>query len=462
LYVPVIRPSTLGMLRDDDGFLSQIRALDCPADGCRLSGNGLFLRFSEVERDEKRLKKKTKPKDVLASRPLYKRIFSDVSMRVSVALFLLLVLTLPNPGRAAWGDNHWRISELQRKTSDIRSRVAEMRRKKYEKMRAAREMIQSISVNQQRLEQERHSLDLHQQRLDETRDKITYLEQRLDGVTGNAMRLGKVASSRLRALYMGERLSLLSMILEANNLATLLDRIYYKQRIVGQDKQLLTDLRLKIEELNSLKGQLATQKFTLGRSISTIRVKNMQIERTIEVDNQLRQKYQKDAAFYDRAESELLQESAGITAQIRALSSQHSFQVVRNSTGVFMWPIHGRINSGFGYRFHPIHHRTIMHTGLDIGGPNHGAIHAADGGQVIWAGWKGGYGKAIMLNHGNRGGRNLVTLYGHLSSINVSAGQSVSKGQLIGLEGSTGYSTGPHLHFEVRVNGAPTNPLNYL
>jgi murein DD-endopeptidase MepM/ murein hydrolase activator NlpD len=380
----------------------------------------------------------------------------------SCLIFSLLQVFLPISSSAFWGENHSRISDLQRKTSELRNRVAEMRRKKYEKMRAAREMSQTINANQQRLEQEKHSLNLHEQRLDETRDKIGYLENRMDGVTGNAMRLGKIAASRLRALYMGERLSLLSMILEANNLATLLDRIYYKQRIVAQDKQLLTELQEKIEELNSLKGQLADQKFRLGRSISTIRIQNMQIQRTIEVDNQLRDKYQKDAAFYDKAESELLAESEGITAQIRALSTQHSFQVVRNSTGVFMWPIRGRINSSFGYRFHPIHHRTIFHTGLDIGGPNHGSIHAADGGVVIWAGWKGGYGKAIMVNHGNRGGRNLVTLYGHLSSIMVSNGQAVNKGQVIGLEGSTGYSTGPHLHFEVRVNGAPTNPLNYL
>lgn len=385
------------------------------------------------------------------------RPFSPVL--VIVLVFLLLA---PPPGMAFWGENHSRISDLQRQTNELRNRVAEMRRKKYEKMKAAREMSQTINANQQRLEQEKHSLDLHQQRLDETRDKIGYLENRMDSVTGNAMRLGKIAASRLKALYMGERLSLLSMILEANNLATLLDRIYYKQRIVAQDKELLTELQTKIEELNSLKGQLASQKFRLGRSISTIRTQNMQIQRTIEVDNQLRDKYQKDAAFYDRAESELLAESAGITAQIRALSAQHSFQVVKNSTGVFMWPIRGRINSSFGYRFHPIHHRTIFHTGLDIGGPNHGSIHAADGGVVIWAGWKGGYGKAIMVNHGNRGGKNLVTLYGHLSSILVSNGQAVNKGQVIGLEGSTGYSTGPHLHFEVRVNGAPTNPLGYL
>jgi murein DD-endopeptidase MepM/ murein hydrolase activator NlpD len=261
---------------------------------------------------------------------------------------------------------------------------------------------------------------------------------------------------------MGERLSLLQMIVEANDLSTLLDRIYYKQRIVSQDKALLTDLRGKIQELNSLKSELAHQKAIIGQTIATIRVKNLEIQRTIEVDRSLRDKYQNDARFYERAEADLLAESASITSQIRSLASKPSFQRVLKSTGSFMWPISGRINSGFGYRFHPIHHRTILHTGLDIGGPNGGAIHAADGGQVIWAGWKGGYGKTIMINHGNKNGRNLVTLYGHMSRLAVSSGQSVSKGQVVGYEGSTGYSTGPHLHFEVRVDGAPVNPLGYL
>lgn len=379
--------------------------------------------------------------------------------QLSLILAVIFLFGLCSPG---FTDNRQRIRDLQQKTRDIRQQAAEMRRKKYEKMKAAQRMNQNIAVNQQRLELEKRSLNLHQQRLTDTRDKLSYLDRRLDGTMGEAMRLSQDAAKRLRNLYMGERLSLLQMILEATDLSTLLDRIYYKQCIVSQDKAILTELQGKIQELNSLKGQLAQQKAVLGQTIATIRVKNTEIQRSIEIDKSLREKYKHDAAFYDRAESELVAESYSITAQIRALSARKSFQVVKNSTGSFMWPISGRINSGFGRRFHPIHHRMITHTGLDIGGPNGGAIHAADGGQVIWAGWKGGYGKAIMVNHGNRGGQNLVTLYGHLSQILVGNGENVSKGQVIGREGSTGYSTGPHLHFEVRVNGAPVNPLGYL
>lgn len=103
-----------------------------------------------------------------------------------------------------------------------------------------------------------------------------------------------------------------------------------------------------------------------------------------------------------------------------------------------------------------------MHTGLDLAKPRNTPVKAADSGRVIQAGWRGGYGKVVMINHGNKNGKNIVSLYAHLNSWHVSKGQSVTKGQVIGKVGSTGYSTGPHLHFEVRENGRPVNPKKYL
>ena len=132
------------------------------------------------------------------------------------------------------------------------------------------------------------------------------------------------------------------------------------------------------------------------------------------------------------------------------------------TTGAFMRPISGPITSPFGWRVHPIFKSRIFHSGIDIGGANGGAIKAANSGKVIFAGWQGGYGKVVIIDHGRVNGKPTTTLYAHMSVINVSNGQSVGKGQVIGKEGSTGYSTGPHCHFEVRVNGVPQNPLQYI
>lgn len=435
--------SSIRFSRHDERFFQEKCALDCASHGYFNAGYQL--------------------------RPVFLAGIMRITPRISgfkpafcVCLALLVLFGPLTPIGVA--DNKQKLQELQGKSRTLSSKAAEMRRKKMEKMRAAQVKSQNIAKNQQRLEQEKRSLEFHQQRLGETRDKLVYLDRRLDSTMGDAIRLGQDAGRRLRNLYMGERLSMIQMILEANDLSTLLDRIYYKKKIMAQDKKLLLDLQAKVQELNRLKGDLAQQRTVIGQTIATIRVKNLEIQRSIEIDRSLREKYQHDAAFYQRAEAELLAESNSTTTMIRSLmsSKKATFEVVKNSTGSFMWPIQGRVTSGFGSRFHPIHKRTITHTGLDIGGPNGGAILAADGGQVIFAGWKGGYGKAVMINHGNRNGRNLVTLYGHLSRISVSVGQSVSKGQAIGAEGSTGYATGPHLHFEVRVNGAPVNPMGYL
>ncbi len=137
--------------------------------------------------------------------------------------------------------------------------------------------------------------------------------------------------------------------------------------------------------------------------------------------------------------------------------ADYSYQPVSGS-GAFIWPVNGVITSPYGYRTHPIFGSTIYHSGMDIGVDYGTPVHAADSGVVVEAGWISGYGYAVIIDHGN----GLSTLYGHNESLNVSEGQSVSQGQVIAYAGSTGNSTGPHVHFEVRSNGDPVDPAAYL
>ena len=126
--------------------------------------------------------------------------------------------------------------------------------------------------------------------------------------------------------------------------------------------------------------------------------------------------------------------------------------------GTVSWPVSGTITSPFGMRFDPVQHRYQLHAGIDIAAPQGTTISAAADGRVIFAGWYGGYGNAIVIDHG--GGTS--TLYGHCSQIFVSVGQDVQRGQAIGAVGMTGDATGPHVHFEVRRDGKPVDPLGYL
>jgi len=143
--------------------------------------------------------------------------------------------------------------------------------------------------------------------------------------------------------------------------------------------------------------------------------------------------------------------SAAIAAQIRAHQSSSGSSGSGASTSGLIWPVNGPITSGFGWRW------GRMHEGIDIGAPCGTPIHAAASGTVIYSGWADGYGNFVVIDHGN----GLATAYGHQSAIYVSGG-AVSQGQAIGAVGSTGHSTGCHLHFEVRVNGNPVDPLGYL
>ena len=184
------------------------------------------------------------------------------------------------------------------------------------------------------------------------------------------------------------------------------------------------------------------------------------IKNAIAQNQKMINKLKTDKSYYQKAERELEQQSKSIQKMISQDVSTTS--TVKTATGGFLKPIGGRITSPFGWRTHPIFNSRTFHSGVDIGGPNYGNIMASNAGKVIYSGWYGGYGKVVIIDHGNINGNPMTTLYAHMSTIKVKQGDYVQKGQVVGLEGTTGYSTGPHCHFEIRINGKPNNPQNYI
>ncbi|MGB9376924.1 MAG: M23 family metallopeptidase, partial [Mycobacteriales bacterium] len=160
----------------------------------------------------------------------------------------------------------------------------------------------------------------------------------------------------------------------------------------------------------------------------------------------------------------LQRESARIAAILRAAAAaaRRSGRSPSFSSGRLLQPVQGRLSSTFGMRFDPVYHVWRLHAGVDFAAPRGTPIFAAASGVVINAGWAGGYGNYTCISHGTYHGQGLATCYGHQSAILVHAGQGVSRGQLIGRVGTTGDSTGNHLHFEVRLDGRPVNPLPWL
>ena len=164
--------------------------------------------------------------------------------------------------------------------------------------------------------------------------------------------------------------------------------------------------------------------------------------------------------FIKTTKSELEKEENELESEIEKIAAQSVVNGEGQVISSGSWPVpgHSRISSPYGYRIHPIFNTKKMHTGIDIPAPTGTPTVSIDSGKVIFAGTKGGYGKTVMIQHDD----GKVTLYAHNSALTVSVGQRVKKGQVVAKIGSTGNSTGPHLHFEVRINGKHVNPVPYI
>ena len=368
------------------------------------------------------------------------------------------------------------IHELKVKKESTIHRIEHVKALKHQIDVKQHTVSQHLIINQKRLEEAQYALNQNQQKLVTTKTQLSGIQGHLSKTQADLSLLSRKAGGRLRAIWMGERVSILTMILESRNISTLMDRIVYRQRIVGEDRKLIGQMKEKSELLAKQKNQLDAKQSQLTAYIGQVHKYQGQVNSAMVADRSLMSKLMTDKASLEDAERQLLVESSQIESEIQSLAMArrkrthvkkpggHEIVVseVAGSTGSFAAPMSAHITSGFGYRFHPILHRLIMHTGVDFAGPYGGGVHAADGGQIIFAGWRGGYGKVIIIDHGDHHGQSITSLYGHLSGIAVGVGQTVRKGQVIGFEGSTGLSTGPHLHFEIREDGRPTNPLRYL
>ena len=248
----------------------------------------------------------------------------------------------------------------------------------------------------------------------------------------------------------------------------LVTRFRLVRQLVGNDNLLVTQLDAARREVARQKASLA--ELTAAKAAAEAELSDRQAElATLKAQVVAKQqavlaaRHAKELTLaqvvqtrkgYEQQERELLAESR----RLQTIISGSSGSGTVHGTGRLVWPVSGPVVSGFGWRIHPIFHTRKFHTGIDIGAGYGTPIHAADSGTVIYAAGMSGYGNVIVIDHG--GG--LSTLYAHQSGFAVGTGAGVSRGQVIGYVGMTGYTTGPHLHFEVRVGGSPVDPMGYL
>jgi murein DD-endopeptidase MepM/ murein hydrolase activator NlpD len=271
---------------------------------------------------------------------------------------------------------------------------------------------------------------------------------------------------RLVITYKTSDLTYVDVVLESTSFEDLITRVSVVRSFIGGGNDLVGRLQTARDTVDSEKQALAGKESAVHNAVADLQERSDELAalRAAQAAQQaaslaLRQQkngtlsaVEGDLALLERQENELLAESNTLTGVINGSSGGGG------GTGSLMWPVNGPVTSPFGWRIHPILGVKKFHTGIDIGVGYGTPIHAADSGTVIYATWMGGYGNVIIIDHG----RGISTLYAHQSSLAVGSGAKVSRGQVVGYVGSTGFSTGPHLHFEVRLNGNPVDPMAYL
>ncbi len=348
------------------------------------------------------------------------------------------------------------LEEKQQQLNSVQQQIEAQQRK----AELARRKEQSIAEQLRAIQQE---LDTAEDEYETVNDQLENTEQHIKANVELSNRLTKklevqtkTLHRRIRDIYKNGQVNYLDVLLGAKDFNDFVGRMDILKKILAYDNALIQGTKADRETLRKAKEQLEADRAKIVELRKLAAAKREQVaERRQERRGVLNAAtYERETA--ERAYRELIETSRQIEQMIKRIQSGE--KNIGGSTGTMTWPAEGEITSPFGWRVHPIFGTQRLHTGIDIGSDYGDAIRAADGGVVIHADWMGGYGNAVIIDHGN----GISTLYAHNSQLLVDEGQTVAKGQTVARCGSTGYSTGPHLHFEVRQNGSPVNPLNYL
>lgn len=262
--------------------------------------------------------------------------------------------------------------------------------------------------------------------------------------------------TRVRNVYMHGQVSYIDVLFGAKDFSDFLTRMDLFKRVIASDYALVQTVQKSKRVVEETRAALEKQRAEEERLTKDAEEKHMELLIKKHDKDKLLEMMEYDREVSQRAYDELIAASQEVERLIQA--SRYRYQFPGGGSGAMIWPLIGEITSEYGWRTHPIYGDARYHSGMDIGGDYGDPILAAAAGIVTYSGWISGYGYAVIIDHG--GG--ISTLYGHNEALAVAEGQTVSQGQVIAYCGSTGNSTGPHCHFEVREGGEPVDPMGYL
>ena len=372
--------------------------------------------------------------------------------RIVICTITIIILSLTT---ASFCSN---ILELEAQRDEINSQKEEANNQITEIQSELSENLQEVQELTEKIENYEQEISQLRNEEETLKDEINELEKQLSISENNYNKQKKLLEDRLVTLYEAGETSYLDVLLNSKSISDFISNYYLISEIAKYDTELLTDIeneKIKIEnskkEVEAKKDSLKSEKIKKERKnivLENTRIlRNKYISQLTEEEKQLQEKIN----IYN-------EELKKIEADILLLTSTNLSK--EYTGGIMSWPVPGysRITSHFAMRVHPITKVYKLHTGIDIGAPEGANFIAATDGLVIKAGRSAAYGNMVIIDHG--GG--VTTLYAHGSEIVVEVGQLVSRGDVVMKVGSTGYSTGPHAHFEVRIDGKYVQPLNFL
>ena len=383
-----------------------------------------------------------------------------MARRLAPAVLLVGLLLLASP---AAGDNSGKIAELHAKIVAAQRHEAALNAQIAGVTTEIRSLEQRVGGVSQRLSLLRRDLALHQRRLDKLNALYRFETHRLTFLQREYTLVLNALNRRLVQIYESHSPSTFEVLLNSKSVEDAVEQLHYLNAIALQDKKITRDVgvardAMRVARVKTSKVRVVVNTETKAVAVRTQEQQSLRDQLLASQHSLSNARSHKQHALASTKQQEqdwfaeaqtLQQEDARIRAQLA--HAQGSSDTTPSSHGL-IWPVNGPVTSPFGMRW------GKLHPGIDIGVPTGTPIHAAASGTVVIAGWVSGYGNYTCIDHG--GG--MATCYGHQETIYVSVGERVTQGQVIGLVDCTGYCFGPHLHFEVRINGTPVDPMGYL
>lgn len=371
-----------------------------------------------------------------------------------VALVLLLVLGLvAAPASAETTD------QLKRKRDAARAQKAKLAAKINSLEASDQELEGAVSTLNKQVSAQQASADAARQAVQAALDAVGQAEAEVANTETQIANLRKAVVERAVAAYVRPQDDAFTGMIASKDLNEASRRSSLLSEVANRNSDSLDRLRAALEDLGDKQDRARKARDLAAERRKAVLTRLSELQQAQAEKQRLSDALEARIADYQREADAVAATENGLTALIQQKQAARASRSAadpgtdgRVSGAGLIWPVRGPVTSGFGYRW------GRLHAGIDIGAGTGVPIRAAKGGEVIFSGTMSGYGNVVIIDHG----RGFTTLYAHQSRIAASDGQSVGQGEVIGYVGSTGRSTGPHLHFETRVNGSPQNPRNYL